>query len=358
MRSKKRQFSAISLSFLDVMSCGFGAFILLFLIIKHQANVAFELPENYLEIEISKLNQQIIETTTLLKTLSESSSITDQKIGNLEKQLAKIRETIATDKSRLNRNKNDSSLLAMLQLKIKKMELERDKLARLADSKPSDVRTFVGEGDREYLTGMQLGGKRILILLDHSASMLDKSIVNIIRKRNMSDARKRKSEKWKQAIATVDWITARFPEDSKYQIHGFSDTSQAILSGTEGKWLNVSNLEQLESVFDRVQAIVPSGGSSLENAFVSIKQLKPSPDNIYLITDGLPTMGSSKPIKTTVSGKKRLKLFESAVENLPADIPVNTILLPMEGDPLAPWAFWGIAAVTKGSFLSPASDWP
>ena len=122
MRSKKRQFSAISLSFLDVMSCGFGAFILLFLIIKHQANVAFELPENYLEIEISKLNQQIIETTTLLKTLSESSSITDQKIGNLEKQLAKIRETIATDKSRLNRNKNDSSLLAMLQLKIKKME--------------------------------------------------------------------------------------------------------------------------------------------------------------------------------------------------------------------------------------------
>ena len=358
MRSKKRQFSAISLSFLDVMSCGFGAFILLFLIIKHQANVAFELPENYLEIEISKLNQQIIETTTLLKSLSESSSTVDQRISDLETRLVKLRETIATDKSRLNRNETNAAYLATLQLKIKNMRVERDKLARRTDSKPSDVRTFVGEGDREYLTGMQLGGKRILILLDHSASMLDKSIVNIIRKRNMSNARKRKSEKWRQAIATVDWITARFPEDSKYQIHGFNDASRAVLTGTEGKWLNVSNLEQMESVFDSVQAIVPSGGSSLENAFVSIDLLRPLPDNIYLITDGLPTMGSSKPKKTTVTGKKRLKLFESAVENLPMDIPVNTILLPMEGDPLAPWAFWGIATITKGSFLSPASDWP
>ena len=174
----------------------------------------------------------------------------------------------------------------------------------------------------------------------------------------MNDLQKRTSKKWQQAIATVDWITARFPEKSSYQIYGFSEISAPVLPNTEKKWLKVANIKQLEMAFDNMRKIVPSGGSSLENAFLAVASFNPPPDNIYLITDGLPTLGSSKPTSTVVSGKQRLKLFESAVESLPSGIPVNTILLPMEGDPLAPWAFWGIAAVTKGSFLSPASDWP
>ena len=47
------------------------------------------------------------------------------------------------------------------------------------------------------------GGKRVLILLDNSASMLDASLVNVLRKRNMDDATKRRAEKWRQALDTV-----------------------------------------------------------------------------------------------------------------------------------------------------------
>jgi hypothetical protein len=39
-------------------------------------------------------------------------------------------------------------------------------------------------------------------------------------------------------------------------------------------------------------------------------------------------------------------------------VPVNVILLPMEGDPLAPGAYWMLARRTNGAFLSPARDWP
>ena len=261
-----------------------------------------------------------------------------------------------SSKNSLSRSQADPDAIEALRQKVENMKSERARLARDYDTKPSDVRTFTGDGDREYLTGMQLGGQRILILVDHSASMLDKSIVNILRRRNMNDLQKRKSKKWQQAIATVDWITARFPEKSSYQIYGFSEISAPVLPNTEKKWLKVANIKQLEMAFDNMRKIVPSGGSSLENAFLAVASFNPPPDNIYLITDGLPTLGSSKPTSTVVSGKQRLKLFESAVESLPSGIPVNTILLPMEGDPLAPWAFWGIAEVTKGSFLSPARD--
>ena len=79
---------------------------------------------------------------------------------------------------------------------------------------------------------------------------------------------------------------------------------------------------------------------------------------IVLLTDGLPTMGAKQPWIKRVSSKKRRQLFTDAVALLPAGVPVNIILFPMEGDPLAADAFWRLAKKSNGSFFSPARDWP
>ena len=42
----------------------------------------------------------------------------------------------------------------------------------------------------------------------------------------------------------------------------------------------------------------------------------------------------------------------------PRGVPVNTILFPMEGAPMAASAYWKLAMATRGSYLAPASDWP
>ena len=60
----------------------------------------------------------------------------------------------------------------------------------------------------------------------------------------------------------------------------------------------------------------------------------------------------------TVTPTPRARLFTEATALLPRGIPVNTILLPMEGDPEAASAFWKLAVASRGSFMSPASDWP
>jgi len=59
-----------------------------------------------------------------------------------------------------------------------------------------------------------------------------------------------------------------------------------------------------------------------------------------------------------VSGEQRRRHFLAAVAKLPAGIPVNTILFPMEGDPEAAAFFWQFAMVTKGAFIAPSRDWP
>ena len=69
-------------------------------------------------------------------------------------------------------------------------------------------------------------------------------------------------------------------------------------------------------------------------------------------------MGAKKPWGKRVSGKKRLGYFNDAVDDLPSGIPVNIILYPMEGDPVAAVSFWKLAKNSRGSFFCPSKDWP
>jgi hypothetical protein len=122
--------------------------------------------------------------------------------------------------------------------------------------------------------------------------------------------------------------------------------------------LDASSVDRLNETVDRLRKVVPQKGTSLVNAVNALTKMKPLPDNIFLLTDSLPTMGTGKPWGKRVSGKKRLKLFGEAARKLPDGVPVNVILYPMEGDPLAASVFWRLAAETNGSFFCPSRDWP
>ena len=222
----------------------------------------------------------------------------------------------------------------------------------------SNARAFVGEGDRQYLTGMFLGGNRVLILVDTSASMLDETLVNIIRTRNMSDPNKRAAQKWQRAVRTVEWISSQLPVASQYQIYGFNSGVTAALEGSDGDWLEVADRDQLNAAVASVKQMIPQNGTNLARVFQAAAQLSPPPDNIYLITDGLPTLSSVASNARLITPAKRLELFDDAVEYLPNRTPVNIILFPLEGDPNASAAYWQLAQITRGSFLSPAKDWP
>ncbi len=333
--------------------------MLLFLIIKHQTEVANVPPPYDLNVEVEDLTAQLAAATSTVEELKQARLNQDQRINNAQSEVEKRRSRLAEARARGQKTgAMGSSEIAALRAAIKRLELEKRHVQAQIQEKSRSVRTFVGEGNREYLTGIQLGGQRILILLDVSASMLDQSIVNIIRRRNMDDSAKRRSQKWQQALATVDWISARFPKNSRYQIYAFNERATPILPNKRGQWLSVSDVNQLNTLIETTRLLVPEGGSNLERAFMVIESMSPRPDNVFLITDGLPTQGLKKSSSSNVSGRDRLRLFETAVTRIPRGVPVNVILLPMEGDPMAPSAFWQIALYTKGAFLSPASDWP
>ncbi|MGQ0383165.1 MAG: vWA domain-containing protein, partial [Gammaproteobacteria bacterium] len=201
---------------------------------------------------------------------------------------------------------------------------------------------------------------RVLILIDASASMLDETVVNIIRLRNMPPERRIRSTKWQQAVNTIEWVLARLPDTTQFQVYAFDTQARPLVEGSAGRWLNVRDSRQTEAALAALRGTAPTGGTSLLNAFAVIKALQPAPDNVILVTDGLPTQGEKPPlVRTLVTMEQREDLMQDAVKSLPpAPPPVNVVLLPMEGDPSAPIFFWRLTLATGGGFLSPAKDWP
>jgi hypothetical protein len=194
--------------------------------------------------------------------------------------------------------------------------------------------------------------------MDVSTSMLADTVVNVIRRRNLSAADKLRSPKWRQALAIADWVTAQLPSSSRFQIYLFNDRVRPLVEGTAGRWLQLGDAKRVNAALDDLRRVVPDKGTSLYNAFSSLGNLEPKPDNIYLITDGLPTQSKKKPWGGTVSPGRRFSYLQQAVDQLPRGVPVNIILLPMEGDPEAASAFWKLAMRTNGTVLSPSRDWP
>lgn len=356
--AKKRGFSTFSLSFLDIMSCGFGAVALIFLIIKHDVDSKTENLFPDLQAEVSLLEEEIKDGQENLVRAKNTLSEVDQRLVEAQGEARIINEEINAVRAAI-KNTDDPNLdVTALQEKLDQLESEKEKLAKENEELGNKARRFVGQGNRQYLTGLNLGGSHIAIMLDSSASMLDETIVNIVRRRNMSDAAKLRSEKWQRALGTVEWLVAQLPEASSYQIFSFNTSAQVPLSGTETQWLKVSDKAQLERAIDNLRQTTPEKGTNLYKSFTSLMRLSPLPDNIFIITDGLPTQGKKATTKSTITGPDRLKLFNEAVDLLPKGIPVNTVLLPLEGDIMAAPAFWQLAQITRGSFLTPSKDWP
>lgn len=358
--ARKRAFSTFSLSFLDIMSCGLGAVALIFLIIKHDVDHTTREKNHELLSEVSLLEEDIRDGEEGLVRARNTLSSLDQRLVEAQGLATRISQELArarAERAELMDNQQDESIPA-LEEKVRQLQAQKTELEKSAQQRNNDVRQFIGQGNRQYLTGMKMGGSHILILVDASASMLDERLVNIIRRRNMPDEVKRNAAKWQRTLATVDWLTAQLPQQSQYQIYTFNTDVQSVVKSTENSWLNVSNGAQLEQGVLNLRKTIPQDGTSLERVFQAVGQLSPRPDNIFLITDGLPTQGLSKPKGNTITGAERVKLFNQAVKKLPRGIPVNVILAPMEGDPMAAAAFWQLAQISKGSLISPSRDWP
>ena len=357
----RRKTETFSMSFLDVISCGFGAIVLFYTIMASQAGMQRTNERMTLMANASRLERDVEEGTRHLAELRNAMESTEDKTVQAAGLSREVLERLKITEEELSKYENDTvarrASIERLKADLKQLEEGTRRLKERAPPVTTPVKVV---DDEQQLVTLKIDGSRVLVLVDASASMLDETLVNIIRLRNMPPARRISSAKWQQAVNTVEWVTARLKLSTSFQIYAFDTAARPVVENTAGRWLNVREAGQVEAAVQALRRTAPTGGSSIQNAFAVIGTLDPAPDSVILITDGLPTQGDKPPLmRTLVTMEQREDLMQQAVKSLPpSPPPISIVLLPMEGDPSAPIYYWRLARSTGGGFLSPAKDWP
>ena len=359
--ARRRSIEVFTLSFLDCICCGFGAVILFYTIISAQSGVVRLKETDRLSSEVSRLKEEVqngarnlvVLRDTLEKTRTESASAT-RETNRIVTDLESRREQLSSyDAETVARRAH----IAQLKADVRSLEESNKRLeAGSAERAPlgQDV-SGRAAAPRRYITGLTLHGSHILILLDVSASMLHQDLVSILRLRNQDDAHKRAAGKWRRALAIVDWLMSQVPAASSYQVLTFNTQATALVAGG---WLAAADAAARARGMQALEMLVPANGTSLYNAFAAARTLSPLPDQIVLITDGLPTQGKSAGLRRYVNSNERMRLFDEAVGQLPEHVPIDCVLLPMQGDLQAAHRFWHLARASDGTLLMPPRDWP
>jgi len=361
---RRRSFTVFSLSFLDSISCGFGAVILLFVLVNANASQNREELTKDLRGEVSKIEVEILNLEKE-KVLARNSL--DELVEEMVETQGLSREVIRqVEESKEELAKQDGDTLAtkehVNQLKTDLLSLEQGIKRLKAGAESEDpgeaALAFTGDGTRQYLTGLKLKGERTLILVDASASMLAETVVDVLRIRNLPKSEQSSAPKWVQVRRTVDWILSQLPMQGEFHVVIYNQKAEPLLKDQTG-WWSASDPSLRKQSSEALFELIPEGGTSLYQAFSYAASLTPPPDNLILLADGLPTMSANPPtLRKRISGSRRENFFEEAVRLLPGKIPVNTLLFFMEGDPLAAVNYWRLGVTSGGSFLTVTEDWP
>ena len=359
----RRKTEVFGLSFMDCICCGFGATILLFMILNSGASKRADEELGPLRAETDRLEQQVLEGQANLVELRNTLEQVRQQSATAQGLSTRLIDVVKQSQEELATFERQTIAqrehLNKLQADLRSLEEGAKRLSGGIKSRevPGDkVRSFVGDGDRQYLTGLKVGGKRILFLVDASASMLADTIVNAVRRRLLPAADRVRADKWRKAVRSADWLTTQIPRDAQFQIYVFNTEARPVLPGTDGAWLEARDGTSLDQAVAKLRGTAPEGGTSLETAFAAAAaHAARRPTTSSLLTDGLPTQGRTPPPGRIVSRARSASSSSSArCRRCPRGVPVNILLFPMEGDPMAAPAFWKLAIATRGSFITPS----
>ena len=326
-----------SLAFIDVMACGLGSVVLLLVILEFREQIGLT------------ANSAGFQSARMVESQNPREEELRRQLAELKLRSSQLEESVAT-----------LSIQAASQ-RIANDALEQN--IKSATTQSAALASEVKQQEGENLIGLKVQGRRVLIGLDISSSMVSPKISEAILY-NAGGFKIDQSEKWKQAKFATFWVVKNGPISSEYIVVAFNEEATPLSQDFE------SQQQALDGLGTQFASLKPSGGSDLSAVFQMVDRYKP--DEVFLITDGLPTKTRkgvssiaalvkacgirSRPF---VSGECREAMFLSAVRRS-AELPrtrLNTILLPLEGDPRAAPLFWGLTSRLGGVTFTPDPLW-
>ena len=273
MKRRNRDLDIFSLSFLDVISCGFGAVVMLILISKPDIEASTSGAEDVsallaslarVQSSVTQIKKEIVEELRTLQQLSGKSESIAAASRELDKKLKSLEEKNAT----MSENIAGLSLVE-----------EKLKQASLSTPKKNNTQRDIEVG------GIPVDSDYVVFIVDTSGSM--KGI-------------------WGRVTKEIINVLNIHPEVKGFQI--LNDMGTSLISGYEGRWMpdTQSGRKRVTKLFKTWSAF--SNSSPVEGLSMALKKYaKPNiTTSIYVFGDEYSGSGYDSVIDTVTKQNRRL----------------------------------------------------
>ena len=208
MARQRRTTEEFSLSFLDVICCGFGAVILLLMITKTVQPQIIEASTINLEGKVAELEEQLYEIRGETVVLNRDLNAKHEQLSEYEQRIAILRGQLAAARSRydsiqVQKNSND---VITEQLAIARQQLTAE-MERLLGKQHLSKNNLIG--------GIPVDSEYIIFIIDTSGSMF--------------------SYAWERMVREVEATLSIYPEVKGIQV--MNDMGQYMFSRYRGQWI-------------------------------------------------------------------------------------------------------------------------
>lgn len=181
MKHRERTVEVFSLAFLDVITCGFGAIILLLLIVRTGEPIVLEQTPERLDGVVADLQEQLFEIRGEAKVYNRDLNARREQLSVWKERVARLRSELSALENRQAKvaedASEDASIKGDLRLAVQKLTEEMERLLSQR-RKPHD----------NYVGGIPVDSEYVIFVIDTSGSMFQyawprvmEEIINVLK---------------------------------------------------------------------------------------------------------------------------------------------------------------------------------
>ncbi len=209
-RRKRAAAEGFSLSFLDAVSCGFGAIVILLVLSKIGEPQALEQAKHDLEARLADLQEELHEIRGETEILSRQLVTDEQQLSIEQQQIARLRG----DMSKIQGEFAASKQLSEIQ------EILEGRLLAARQELTEEMKRLLGRGYRRPAADATVGGipvdsEYVIFVIDTSGSMITNA--------------------WPLVVRKISQVLAIYPKVKGIQV--MNDMGKYMFGSYAGKWI-------------------------------------------------------------------------------------------------------------------------
>jgi len=230
---KNRETETYSLSFLDAITCAFGAVILLLVLTKIYEPQTIERSKRDLTGLVAALQQELFELRGETAILNRQMVGVDEQLSTSKDKLARLRGDVSKIRGKYEASKDNALIESdeRGELAAARQQLTDEMQRLLADYEPDENDTTVG--------GIPVDSEYVIFVIDTSGSMFQGP--------------------WRLVLRKIEETLAVYPRIKGIQV--LNDEGKYLFSSYAGKWIPDSNTTR-RNIISRLASWNPYSDSS------------------------------------------------------------------------------------------------